>query len=58
MFRYEDEVFGDSEPELDEGKVTFEIEGFLPHSLGKSMKLKEIFLYCKNPFSPFDFCYE
>ena len=28
MFRYEDEVFGDSEPELDEGEVTFKIQGF------------------------------
>lgn len=26
MFRYEDEVFGDSEPELDEGEV--KIDGF------------------------------
>lgn len=25
MFRYEDEVFGDSEPELDEGEVTLKI---------------------------------
>lgn len=60
MFRYEDEVFGDSEPELDEGKFTFEIEGFFHHSFGKSMKLKEIFLYfnSQNPFSPFGFCYE
>lgn len=24
MFRYEDEVFGDSEPELDEGEVNFQ----------------------------------
>jgi len=28
MFRYEDEVFGDSEPELDEGEVPFKIQGF------------------------------
>jgi hypothetical protein len=28
MFRYEDEVFGDSEPELDEGKITLKIRGF------------------------------
>ena len=28
MFRYEDEVFGDSEPELEEGEVTFKIQGF------------------------------
>lgn len=27
MFRYEDEVFGDSEPELDEGEVTFRWKG-------------------------------
>ena len=30
MFRYEDEVFGDSEPELDEGEISwdFKIQGF------------------------------
>lgn len=33
MFRYEDEVFGDSEPELDEGEVTFKVEGFCYYSL-------------------------
>lgn len=31
MFRYEDEVFGDSEPELDEGEATFKIEGFVKY---------------------------
>lgn len=44
MFRYEDEVFGDSEPELDEGEVTFKVERFFHHSLRKSMKLTEAFV--------------
>lgn len=42
MFRYEDEVFGDSEPELDEGKLNLKGKHFLNilHSgISRSMEL-------------------
>lgn len=58
MFRYEDEVFGDSEPELDEGEVTFKVERFFHHSLRKSMNLQKLsyIITESKPLSPFGIC--